>query len=101
MTMRTQNVTALMKNHTFITEDDVDISFMQECKAKEADKGRLKKEFGDDNYNISDGPCNPDTKKRAQEWDARAKRRTLTFPRQNTTRKTSKRHGKQEERENT
>ena len=42
VTMRTHNVTELMKNHTFITEDDVDISFMQECKAKEADKGRLK-----------------------------------------------------------
>ena len=51
-TMQTQNVTELMKNHTLLIEDKIDINFLQECKIKEADKGKIEKCFKDENYDL-------------------------------------------------
>ena len=43
VTLQTQNITELLENYTFLIDDKVDINFMQECKVKEAGKGKMEK----------------------------------------------------------
>jgi hypothetical protein len=63
VTMQTQNITELMKNKTFLLEDDVDVTFLQECKVKEADMAKAKKSFRNKSYDLTCGPHNRETKK--------------------------------------
>ena len=36
---------------------------MQECKVREGEKGKLRKTFSDEGYELICGPCNGDTKR--------------------------------------
>ena len=63
VTLQTQNITELMKSMAFLMEDDVDVTFMQECKVKEEEKGKVANKVKAENYEAAIGPCNKDTKK--------------------------------------
>ena len=52
-----------MKNGTFLIEDQIDITFLQECKIREEEQGIIKKVFNDESYELIVGPCCKDTKK--------------------------------------
>ena len=44
-------------------ESKADIYFVQECKVKEEEKGKMVSKFKEENYEAIIGPCNKDIKK--------------------------------------
>ena len=61
--MQTQNITELMKNYTFLIEDQIDITFIQECKIRDEEQGKIKNLFSEEKYELIVVPCCKDTKK--------------------------------------
>ena len=58
-----QNITELAKNYSFMLESEADVYFVQECKVKEEEKGKVVNKVKAENYEAAIGPCNKDTKK--------------------------------------
>ena len=50
-------------------ESKADIYFVQECKIKDEEKGKMANKFKEENYEAMIGPCNKDTKNQVQELD--------------------------------
>ena len=63
ITMQTQNITGLATNGSFLIEDKIDMTFLQECKVKEEERGKIQKAFEEKDYDIIVGPCCNNTNK--------------------------------------
>ena len=46
-----------------LMEDQIDVNFVQECKIREDETGKIKAVFSNEGYNLEVGPCSRDTKK--------------------------------------
>ena len=57
ITIQTQNITELATNRGFLMDDQIDITFIQECKVNEEEQGKIQKMFNDEDYDIIVGPC--------------------------------------------
>ena len=62
-TIQTQNITELLKNYALLIEHDVGVNFIQECKLRETDRNKIRNIFDQDDYDLTCGLSNGETKK--------------------------------------